>query len=297
MSNARARIHKAAKSQYAAIPNAIAQSRTLSPNARAVLVELLSRPDDWEARADQLAYKHLSIRTVYRVLAELIDAGYVVRTAIKGEDGRWKYWRYDVFDAPVEPVAKNDEVVESKKADTAKRKSETMRAKTHFAVDGTHTKTEKEERETNAPTAEDGIPDHIPPHLRPAAQGKEQQHAAPDGNATAHQIAERYCDAWDIIVERYRKAVRTDQKRYAEALAAMGATPDDVFAMCQAKRKQGKQPDEYGLRLVQLDWPGWKSRTESTPQLTVINPAAERAAQEAALEAERVAWWKEQGLS
>ena len=84
MSNAGARIHKAAKSQYAAIPNAIAQSRALSPAARAVLVELLSRPDDWEAKPSQLAYKpHLSVRTVYRILGELIEAGYVVRKRLR----------------------------------------------------------------------------------------------------------------------------------------------------------------------------------------------------------------------
>ena len=148
MSNAGARIHKAAKSQYAAIPNAIAQSRALSPAARAVLVELLSRPDDWEAKPSQLAYKpHLSVRTVYRILGELIEAGYVVRSAVKGEDGKFKYWRYDVFDTPIdnEARAKFDKVVSGTVDAVSKRKSEVMRAKTRFVDDGTHTKTEKEE--------------------------------------------------------------------------------------------------------------------------------------------------------
>lgn len=144
----RARIHKATRAQYAAIPNSIAQSRTLSPAARAVLIELLSRPDDWETRPAQLAYEHLSVRTVYRVLNELIDAGYVTRTAVRGDEGKIAYWRYDVFS---EPLAKTDEVVVVTNSADPERKRRAMRARTHYVANGTHTKKEEEERGTNAP--------------------------------------------------------------------------------------------------------------------------------------------------
>jgi predicted transcriptional regulator len=294
MSNARARIHKAAKSQYAAIPNAIAQSRTLSPNARAVLVELLSRPDDWEARADQLAYEHLSIRTVYRVLTELIAAGYVVRSAIKGEDGRWKYWRYDVFDAPVDPVAKNDEVVESKKADVSKRKSETMRATTRFVDDGTHTKTEKEERETNAPADDDdGIPDYVPPASRSAMESTPQ----PDGGAKVYTLIEAYCDAWDVAIQKYRDQWHRSEKRGAEKLANLGAMPDEVRAMIAERRAKGKQPDECPMAYLANDYVGWKSRQKPVALTVLVMTDEQRAAREKQMEAEREAYRIREGLA
>lgn len=138
--SAHARIHKSARTRYAAIPNVIAQSRTLSPSARAVLIELLSRPDDWETRPDQLAYEHLSLRKVYRVLNELIDAGYVERRAVRGDEGKIAYWQYDVFD---EPLAKINEVAVDTVKPPATREKGALRARTHFVAGVTHTKTEE----------------------------------------------------------------------------------------------------------------------------------------------------------
>jgi hypothetical protein len=155
-------------------------------------------------------------------------------------------------------------------------------------------------KESNAaPTADDdGLPDHVPLYLRRMADGKEPTPVSPDGNATAYQIAEQYCNAWDIIVKRFRDAIHRDQKRYAEALAGMGAAPDEVFEMCKAKRAAGKSPGDYGLRLVQLDYPGWKSHRDNKPALAVIVVSDEqRAAREKQMDAEREAYRIREGLA
>lgn len=114
-------IHKSAGNPYAAIPNAVAQSRTLTPAARAILIELLSRPEDWTLRVSQLAYEHISLRSVYRVIRELITAGYIVRTVIHGDNGRVVEWRYEVFYTPVgtqaEPVGQSRPPVEATSED------------------------------------------------------------------------------------------------------------------------------------------------------------------------------------
>lgn len=276
---------------YFMLARSVAQNPDLSYEALGLLTYLLSKPGDWVVQPETLMRVKCGRDKVYRLLRELIGAGHVEKRAHRGEHQRLAGIEYIVYEIPrtVSPLPEKPYTVNpyTEKPDTENKHITDKREEQS-----------KERESTPLPADGDGIPDHVAPNMRRVATGKEPQPATPDGNATAYQIAERYCDAWSINVDRYRKAVHRDQGRYAEALAAMGAMPEDVFAMCQAKRKAGREPYDYGLRLVQLDFPGWKSRQENTPQLTVIKLTPEQlAAEEAQREADQRQWWKENGLA
>ena len=297
---------RAHASNFVAISNELAREVTLSHRERGLLVWLLSYPPDWIVSLQTLVTADDSLRSLRRVVQRLEDAGYIKRERERdpatGRLGRAVLFVYD------EPLPIEQRTHDNRRKASPKTKNETLEPKTKkrtqadtgsdtgktpmtknphvgfWPTTNTEEETKREDKERDAPpTDEDGIPDHVPPNLRRIAEGKEPTPANPDGNATAYQIAERYCDAWDIIVERYRKAIHRDQKRYAKALADMGATPEDVFEMCKAKRTAGKEPADYGLRLVQLDWPGWKSHRDSKARVIVLTEAqiaSARAAEE-----------------
>jgi hypothetical protein len=90
------------------LPNATAQDARLSWAARGLLIELLSRPSDWETNADalwrtskqqrgeQLGEGRRAIRAAFAKLEEL---GYIVRSRTQIEKGRF-VTTVDVYDTP-----------------------------------------------------------------------------------------------------------------------------------------------------------------------------------------------------
>lgn len=158
----------------------------------------------------------------------------------------------------------------------------------------TETTAETTERET--PSLE--LPDHLTPAQRRMIEfpTTETQQPNGDGGALAYTLIEAYCDAWGVFEERYRNQWHRTHAKGAASLAALGATPDEITAMVAERRAKNKQPDECPMTFLASDYVGWKSRQFAAPAARVLSDS-ERAAQEAALEAERVAWRKAQGLS
>jgi hypothetical protein len=83
---------------FTILPNELLRDDRLSYCARAVLAELLSRPEGWETNADALserARRHRDgsrgegRRAMRAAFAELEEAGYMVRHKRKGEKGRF----------------------------------------------------------------------------------------------------------------------------------------------------------------------------------------------------------------
>src|ERR1700690_2085368 len=87
--------------RWEAIPRALIEDDRLSAEARWFAIWLCARPPGWEIRAGCLPRLlkdrsrrsgHLGRDLVRRLLRELEDAGYLVRTRIRDTDGRW-VWR------------------------------------------------------------------------------------------------------------------------------------------------------------------------------------------------------------
>jgi hypothetical protein len=85
---------------YSIIRNETLQDETITWEARGVLAYLLSKPDDWTIRIQDLVNKSPSGRTVVkRILKELETAGYIHRERIHTEKGMFD-WISTVYEIP-----------------------------------------------------------------------------------------------------------------------------------------------------------------------------------------------------
>lgn len=87
------------KKEFVVILNALAQNRKLSYEARGLLLDLLSRPNDWEVVPAELEIEGCGRHKVARILKELGVKGYMVTEEMR-ELGRWAGIDYYFFDVP-----------------------------------------------------------------------------------------------------------------------------------------------------------------------------------------------------
>ena len=87
--------------RWEAVPKALIEDARLSAEARWFAIWLCARPPGWEIRASGLPRLlkdqsrpsgHLGRDLIRRMLRELENAGYLVRTRMRDVDGRW-VWR------------------------------------------------------------------------------------------------------------------------------------------------------------------------------------------------------------
>jgi len=103
------RIHRSSpEANFLILPNATAQDTRLSWAARGLLIELLSRPSDWETNADalwvtskqqrgeQVGEGRRAVRAAFAMLEEF---GYIVRSRTRVKKGRF-VTTVDVYDTP-----------------------------------------------------------------------------------------------------------------------------------------------------------------------------------------------------
>jgi len=83
-------IRVADRQHYTRVDNRAINDDRLSLKALGLLAYLLSKPDDWRIERDQLSESHVDgVRSVRTALAELADAGYLVRERSRRADGTW----------------------------------------------------------------------------------------------------------------------------------------------------------------------------------------------------------------
>lgn len=90
-------IRRAQGQEFTVLPNPTIRDQRLSLDALGLLVKLISRPPNWEVRPYQLQ-KECSIGRdkLRRLLCELEDSGYLVRTKVRKHDGTWD-WVSEVY--------------------------------------------------------------------------------------------------------------------------------------------------------------------------------------------------------
>lgn len=92
-------------SAYTTIRNEVLRDKRLSFRALGVLVEILSRPDNWRTDSVALARGRKEGRdSVRSALREMETHGYLVRRRVQGERGRWRT-ESTVYDEPQESVS------------------------------------------------------------------------------------------------------------------------------------------------------------------------------------------------
>jgi len=117
---------------------------------------------------------------------------------------------------------------------------------------------EGEKKERSAPSAvSDELPDHLSPSTRHILSLPEPNRPAGDGGAAGYALVEAWCDAFDYL-QKYRPAAHTKHGHWADELAKMGATPDEVRAMCRERRAKGRQPSDVLMKYLAQDYFDWK---------------------------------------
>lgn len=94
------RVHP--RKQFTQTPNDAIRGMALSPNALALLVLLLSFPDDWEFSLSWLRKTHikLSKKKMAEAFQELQDKGYAKREQSRGKGNRIIGYDYIIFTEP-----------------------------------------------------------------------------------------------------------------------------------------------------------------------------------------------------
>lgn len=88
------------ESNFSVMSNAVIRDSRLSYRARGVLLEILSRPDNWRVSGDSLARSGKEGRdAILTALKELRDCGYIRMVKIRKEDGTFETTNY-VYDSP-----------------------------------------------------------------------------------------------------------------------------------------------------------------------------------------------------
>ena len=92
------------ESNFSVISNAVIRDSRLSYRARGVLLEILSRPDNWRVSGDSLARSGKEGRdAILTALKELRDCGYIRMVKVRNDDGTFETTNY-VFDTPQDVV-------------------------------------------------------------------------------------------------------------------------------------------------------------------------------------------------
>ncbi len=135
-------IHRAARDEehpYFMLRRATAQDTTLSFEARGLLAYILSKPDDWKVQPSNLQ-QNCGRSVVYRILAELIEHGYIRRTQTRDENNKIISWDYAIHE---EPLIKNREVVIEGKTKPLSTKPEIEEPEIAFPLSGKTNITDK----------------------------------------------------------------------------------------------------------------------------------------------------------
>jgi len=87
--------------RYSIISNTVLNDTRLSWKATAILVYLLSKPDDWTIHVKQLAKaKKCGLKSVYSGIKELKETGYMEHTSTRDEKAHIIKWEYVVHEEP-----------------------------------------------------------------------------------------------------------------------------------------------------------------------------------------------------
>ena len=88
---------------YTVMSNYHLRDTNLSLKAKGLLSQMFSLPDDWNYSLEGLAaINKEGIKAIRTILEELEQAGYLVRTRVNDENGRFAYI-YDIFEQPQQP--------------------------------------------------------------------------------------------------------------------------------------------------------------------------------------------------
>lgn len=95
------------RQRFVMIEQSVVEDSRLSWAARGILAYLLSKPDDWSVRVTDLSRRgDLGRCSIYKLLKELREFGYVTYHSQRNEKGQYRGGIYTVHEAPESPRTK-----------------------------------------------------------------------------------------------------------------------------------------------------------------------------------------------
>ena len=94
------RVHKNKDNPYVQIHKEYLSNKHLSWRAKGILTYLLSKPDNWIVRVEDIRnHAKEADRAVRSGIQELIDQGHLIRNILR-DDGKFQRFEYDVYESP-----------------------------------------------------------------------------------------------------------------------------------------------------------------------------------------------------
>lgn len=96
------RVHKNKTHPYTIIDNTSINDKRLSAKSKGILLFLISKPDHWFINFRNLIFSFTDgERSIRSGINELIKFGYIVRSHVRSNDGRFTSYDYSVFEQPL----------------------------------------------------------------------------------------------------------------------------------------------------------------------------------------------------
>lgn len=117
------RVSKNKKNPYFLMNKTGIDDKRLSLKSKGLLAYLISKPDSWYINYHDLVSSSLNgIKSIRSAVQELLITGYIVRTPIRKDNGRFTYYDYTVYEKPQKPnYNKNKLAPYSRKRHAVKR--------------------------------------------------------------------------------------------------------------------------------------------------------------------------------
>lgn len=94
-------------SNFTVLSNELLRDNSLTWEARGLLAYLLSQSESWEVSVKHLVNQSpkASRDKVYRIINELVEAGYILRLEVRGRNGQIVGTDYEVYPSPAAPAS------------------------------------------------------------------------------------------------------------------------------------------------------------------------------------------------
>jgi hypothetical protein len=239
-----------------------------------MLAYLLSKPSDWMLMVSDLMRAGQCGRDrVRRILRELLDKGYAVRTVQRGEDGRYSTVDYAVYESPQteKPSPDNPALDNPPLQSNEENKVTDKRALTEKNVNGTHEMTSQNiaQNDTSTKRKRDPQYDAIAEVFETSLSGKIV-------NLQGQLFHSRKVRGeWESMkihppmsIDELREWARWEKKnmrRYADGQERMPATPEVIARHIEDWRKL-RNPSPEPKYAFEPDWTKQRPETPEDPQ-------------------------------
>lgn len=205
---------------FTVVANRVLRDTRLSYRALGLLVELLSRPDDWRTSSDELARDRKEGRDAIRsALREIEEAGYLTRRRVQGQGGLWStVW--ELFDSPPEDRSTGDGFPGVGQPDVGQP---------DLGGPGPIRRTETKNRdERNLASSDDDADDDPQGSLLPDTRPSSQPQVSTFRRRPRDDVWDAVMDACGVDAAAIPRAARGAYNRAVKDLRDVGATPEQI---------------------------------------------------------------------